>query len=37
MKEPIITIENTNEDIIEFLVKVGILFVDENGIHVTEK
>lgn len=37
MKEPIIAIENTNEATIEFLIKVGILFVDENGIHVAEK
>lgn len=37
MKKPIITIENANEATIEFLIKVGILFADENGIHVAEK
>lgn len=37
MKEPIVSIERASEATIEFLIKVGILFVDENGIHVTER
>lgn len=37
MKEPIIAVERASEATIEFLIKVGILFVDEDGIHVTER
>lgn len=37
MKEPIIAVERASEATIEFLIKVGILFVDENGIHVADK
>lgn len=36
MKEPIVRIENASEATVEFLIKIGILYVDESGMHVSE-
>lgn len=36
MKKPIIQIESASEATIEYLIKLGILYVDESGIHVSE-
>ena len=37
MKTPIIPIEKADDKVIEALIDAGYLYVDENGIHVTEQ
>lgn len=37
MKEQILPIKRASEETINFLIKVGILYVDETGIHVIER
>lgn len=37
MKEPMIPIQRANESTIKALIDAGILYVDDTGIHVTEK
>ena len=37
MKTPIIPIEKANEETIKALIDAGYLYVDENGIHVTDQ
>lgn len=36
MKNPIISIPRASEELIKSLIRAGILFVDENGVHVKE-
>jgi|GEM_PF-3112744 hypothetical protein len=36
MKNPIISIPRASEELIKSLISAGILFVDENGVHVKE-
>lgn len=37
MGKPIITIERANENTIQALIDLGVLYTDETGIHVSEK
>lgn len=37
MKKPIIPIERASEPVIEYLIDLGILYTDEDGIHVKEE
>lgn len=37
MKTPIIPIEKADEKTINLLIELGYLYVDEKGIHATEK
>ena len=37
MKAPIIPIKRANEETINALIELGYLYVDENGLHVTEE
>lgn len=36
MKNPIISIPRASEELIKSLIRAGILFVDESGVHVKE-
>lgn len=36
MKKEIVPIRIASEEVIEFLIKVGILYTDKNGLHVIE-
>lgn len=36
MKKEIVPIRRVSEEVIEFLIKIGILYTDENGLHVIE-
>lgn len=36
MKKEIIPIRRASEPIIEFLIKIGILYFDKDGLHVSE-
>ena len=37
MKKPIIEIKSANEAVTKKLIELGILFVDNNGLHVKEE
>lgn len=37
MKTPIITIKRASEETVKALIDAGYLYVDENGIHVSEQ